>query len=380
MKKILVWETSPSVAGGQKMTLTVMGLLKNECEFHCLIPGEGALSQSLAALGIPYTVMGDQTLPAGVKGMGAYFRYAWLSLKNIRASMKAIRRFRPDILYAPGPAALPWSAVCGRLSGKPVVWHLHHLFADGPTKKLLNLTAKWGCVRRIAAVSQAVGAQITDSQGRQKVVCLYNPIDIRRYEGGDGQAVRAEIEAALGSKPQLILSEIAILREAKLQNVFVDVIAALRKMDVPVTGVLVGDALTDDDKEFKTALQAQIQRLGLTAHIYFAGHRENVKDYLAATDAVLVPSPVEGLSLAAMEAMCAKRAVITPDQGGAAELLRISDSGYHYPTSATPEEIAQIIATALRAPCAEKAENGYRFCQEHSMDAYLESLREYFTV
>ena len=47
MKKCIVWETSASVAGGQKMTLTVLDLLKDEYEFLCLIPGEGKLSEEL---------------------------------------------------------------------------------------------------------------------------------------------------------------------------------------------------------------------------------------------------------------------------------------------------------------------------------------------
>jgi hypothetical protein len=130
MKKVIVWETSPSVAGGQKMTLTVMDLLKDDYLFHCLIPGEGTLADELKKRGIPYTLMGDQSMPAGVKGKRVYFQYAWLSLKNIVSSLGAIRRFQPDLLYAPGPASLPWSAVCGALTGKPVIWHLHHLFME----------------------------------------------------------------------------------------------------------------------------------------------------------------------------------------------------------------------------------------------------------
>lgn len=380
MKKILVWETSPSVAGGQKMTLTVMELLKNEYEFHCLIPGEGALSQRLRELGISYTVMGDQTLPVGVKGMGAYFRYGWLSLKNIIGSMNAIHRFRPDILYAPGPAALPWSAVCGLLRRKKVVWHLHHMFADGPTKKLLNLTGKWGCVRQIVAVSQAVGSQITSQQGRQKLTCLYNPIDLPRYANGNGQQIRSEITAALGSPPEKILAEVAILRETKLQDLFVDIIAALRDMGSPVTGVLVGDAITDEDRQFKQTLLEKIRALGLEDRIYLAGHRENVGDYLAASDAVLVPSPVEGLSLAAQEAMSAKRTVFAPDTGGAAELLRLSGSGCLYSHLATPAQIAGVIAQMLEHPDEEKIENGYRFCLECTPEAYARRLRQIFTL
>lgn len=379
-KKVLVWETSASVAGGQKMTLTVMELLKEDYQFHCLIPGEGALSQRLTALGIPYTVMGDQTLPVGVKGVGAYFRYAWLSLKNIAASMKAIRRVRPDILYAPGPAALPWSAVCGTLSGKPVVWHLHHLFADGPTKKLLSLTAKWRSVKRIVAVSQIVGDQITPPQGREKIIPIYNPIDIDRYANGDRHTVRGEIEAALGVPAELVLLETAVLRPTKRQELFIRVIAALKEKNIPVTGVLLGDAITPEDQEYKSNLLELTGKLGLQRDIYFAGHRQNVGDFLAAADLVFVPSDVEGLSLAAQEAMAAKRYIIATDAGGVAELLSVADCGTLFSHTATPEQIADIIAGCLATHCEEQIERGYRFLQDCGPDSYREKLREVFSL
>ena len=131
------------------MTLTVLDMLKDEYDFCCLIPAEGLMSEELKKRNIPYVLMGDQTLPTGVKGKKVIFRYGWMSLKNVCKSLGVIRRFKPDLLYAPGPAALPWSAVCGSLTGKPVIWHLHHIFLDGTTKKLLNLCSQWKSVKKM---------------------------------------------------------------------------------------------------------------------------------------------------------------------------------------------------------------------------------------
>ena len=63
MKKILVWETLSLVAGGQKMTLSVMDLLKDEYSFYCLLPEKGPLADELDNRGIPYFLMGNQTMP-----------------------------------------------------------------------------------------------------------------------------------------------------------------------------------------------------------------------------------------------------------------------------------------------------------------------------
>ena len=82
-KKVLVWETLATVSGGQKMTLAVMDMLSDKFEFCCLIPAEGMMSEELKKRNIPYVLMGDQTLPTGVKGKQVIFRYGWMSFKNV---------------------------------------------------------------------------------------------------------------------------------------------------------------------------------------------------------------------------------------------------------------------------------------------------------
>lgn len=200
MKKILIWETLSTVSGGQKMTLTVLDILADKFEFCCLIPAEGMMSKELKERNIQYVLMGDQTLPTGVKGKRVFFRYGVMSIKNIWKSLGVIRKYKPDLLYAPGPAALPWSAVCGILSRKPVIWHLHHIFLDNATRKLLNICGNWKSVRAIIAVSNCVGDQIVSGIARKKVKVIYNPVDVEKYANGDASKIRAEMETKLGRK------------------------------------------------------------------------------------------------------------------------------------------------------------------------------------
>lgn len=382
MKKCIVWETSASVAGGQKMTLTVLELLKDEYEFLCLIPGEGRLAEELRQRGIRYVCLGDQTLPAGVKGWKAYLRYVSMSVRSILKSLAVIRSFRPDVLYAPGPAALPWSAVCGALSARPVIWHLHHLFSDGPTKGLLSVTSGWASVRKIVSVTRIVGEQIASPAGHAKVVPLCNPVDTARYAAGNAEMILAETEAALGRPvPRTggcILMQIAVLRPAKQQELFIRVVGALKQLGVPVTGILVGKAITEDDMRYEAGLRQRIEDDGLAADIYLAGHRSNVQDYLAAADVVFVPMAVEGLSLVAQEAMAAKRQVVAVDAGGVAELLRDAGCGTRYPLNAAPEEIAGIILQMLRQDHQEELQRGYDFCLRHSSEAYRQRISGVF--
>ena len=378
MKKVLVWETSAAVAGGQKMTLAIMDLLKESYAFHCLIPAEGPLSAELQKRNIPYTLMGDQSMPSGVKGRRVYFQYAWLSVKNIIGSLRVIRRFRPELLYAPGPASLPWSAVCGTLTGKPVIWHLHHLFLDGPTKKLLNFTCRWKAVKSIISISQIVGDQITHPVGHAKLQCIYNPVDADKYASGDPSKLPDELQTLLSRKEDaLVLMETGVIRKIKCQDLFVRVVEALKARNVPVVGILVGDAITEDDQAYREALLQQIRNGGLWEDIYLAGHRENVQDYLAAADILFVPG-MEGLSLVALEAMAARCDIIATEAGGVGELLREADCGCLYPENATAGQIAELILEARAADRREKLENGYRFSRTQSLASYGQSIQKCF--
>lgn len=365
-KKVLVWETLATVSGGQKMTLTVMDMLSDKFEFYCLIPAEGMLSEELKKRNIPYTLMGNQTLPTGVKGKQVIFRYGWMSAKNVRKSLSVIRKYNPDILYAPGPAALPWSAICGTLSRKPVIWHLHHIFLDGATKKLLNLCGNWKSVRKIIAVSGCVGDQIVNEHAHEKVRVLYNPVDVEKYANGDAMKIIAELEAKLGRKlwRAKIVTQIGAITRNKRQDVLISVISNLKNLGEDIVGLIVGDTITATDRIFRRELEQRIEDCGIQSQVLWMGFRSDIGNILAATDCVLVPSE-EGLSLVAMEAMSAKRHVVTMNSSGAYELLNHAGCGTFYEGN-NESSVIEAVKRVLEIPNAEELERGYAFCMKQT--------------
>ena len=365
-KKVLVWETLATVSGGQKMTLTVMDMLSDKFEFYCLIPAEGMLSEELKKRNIPYTLMGNQTLPTGVKGKQVIFRYGWMSAKNVRKSLSVIRKYNPDILYAPGPAALPWSAICGTLSRKPVIWHLHHIFLDGATKKLLNLCGNWKSVRKIIAVSGCVGDQIVNEHAHEKVRVLYNPVDVEKYANGDAKKIIAELEAKLGRKlwRAKIVTQIGAITRNKRQDVLISVISNLKNLGEDIVGLIVGDTVTAADRIFRRELEQRIEDCGIQSQVLWMGFRSDIGSILAATDCVLVPSE-EGLSLVAMEAMSAKRHVVTMNSSGAYELLNHAGCGTFYEGN-NESSVIEAVKRVLEIPNAEELERGYAFCMKQT--------------
>lgn len=381
MEKILVWESHSMVSGGQKMTLLITDILKDKLEFVYLVPEEGALTQELNKRGVRYYLLGNQSLPSGVKGKKVLLTYSVMSIRAIRKAVAIIRKEKPDILYAPGPAALPWSAICGSFTHKPVIWHLHHVFLDGPTKKLLNMFSKWKSVKKIIAVSNCVGDQITDKAGHDKVHVLYNPVDITKYRNGNAERIyisNPEIRRERKSNT-IAIGHVALMQETKRQNTVIHTVAELKQKGFDAYAVLAGGTKNIEDEQYLEGLRQLSKDLACEEDIYFLGYRTDVPDILQCTDLIMIPSAFEGFPLAGLEANAAGRPVVCADQGGSKEYVQVSEAGEVF-TFDDPKSAAE---AAIR--CMQKfqvySQNGVRFAESCALEQYKKEItQEIITV
>lgn len=101
--------------------------------------------------------------------------------------------------------------------------------------------------------------------------------------------------------------------------------------------------------------------------VQFAGERDDVGDWLAAADVVVVPSRWEGMSLGLLEALARGRSVVATDVAGSAEAIG-DDAGAVVPVGDTVA-LAEAIATRLQNPELAAAEGrAARARAEHSYD------------
>lgn len=83
-----------------------------------------------------------------------------------------------------------------------------------------------------------------------------------------------------------------------------------------------GQGQTEDEEKQIAA------KLGVETDILFLGNRDNVRDYLIASDVFVMSSKFEGLSIASIEAMrCAKPSILY-DSPGLRDLINNNDNGF----------------------------------------------------
>lgn len=154
------------------------------------------------------------------------------------------------------------------------------------------------------------------------------------------------------------------------------VVHEIKKRGLSVIGMIIGNVITNADREYKAGIISYIRNHEIESNIYMPGFRQDVADILAATDCVVVPSS-EGLGLVAMEAMCAKTRVVAMDKGGSAELIKAADCGETYAADSSEKDIADAVLKAMQQ-INDRLENGYRFCEHHNYSNYGKELLDVF--
>ncbi len=220
-----------------------------------------------------------------------------------------IRRNRPDVLHSHlshANVAARWAARISRYAG-PVVSTEHNLgFYRDASGWLLRLDARTS--RRCAAVAAISGAvkRHRQSAGWQadRIRVIYNGVSL------------PAAPTAPELKNPVMLGMVGRLHPEKGPDLFLDV---LERLD-SVGGIL----LTHGPD--KMAVEARIQQSTARARIQI-DRTLTANELFRSVDIALVPSRLEGLGLAALEAMSWRRPVVAANTGGLPEVVLADQTG-----------------------------------------------------
>jgi len=121
---------------------------------------------------------------------------------------------------------------------------------------------------------------------------------------------------------------------------------ALLEEEFPRLRCLVVGRMED---RYENHIKELVCQLGLSERVVFAGFQGDVYPYLAALDLFVLPSRIEGLSLAVLEAMAMGKPVVGTQIGGIPELVEDGKTG-RLAAPSDPVSLAETIAALLRRP------------------------------
>lgn len=247
----------------------------------------------------------------------AWTRTLWALRGAIAVAWGLLTR-RPDVVHVKVASRgsffrkLAVTALC-RLAGVPVVVHVHgggfDAFIEG-SAPWVHAAAKWMIEEAPKAItlSEARRARLEPLFPRARWTVVPNPVDAAAF-----RSLAAERRAARGAQaepsPQLLFLGDVLERKGigELLQSLSDLPSALAAVRLVVAGS------GEIDRYRRLAAE-----LGLTARVRFAGWvgEEKRRALLLASDAFILPSYVEGVPLALLEAMASGLpSVVTPVGG-----------------------------------------------------------------
>jgi len=206
--------------------------------------------------------------------------------------------------------------------GIPAVVTLHNAYAWFGPGALDEIGAIDPYVSRYVAVSRSV-AEFTARRfhvAPERIRVVRNGIAPRAGALAESaEEARSALVAELGlSADAELLVQIGRVERVKGQLALVDAMARLRDSHPRLVALIAG---ADGEPEYASTARARVAELGLDGRVRFLGERDDVARLLAAAALAVMPSLVEGLSLAAVETLQAGVPVVLTRTGDAADLL-----------------------------------------------------------
>ncbi len=318
--------------------------------FQCLDPvADERMRQELAALRVPIHELDEDGLPlkSGTRRKWSVplvvtlwkrplllvaplaTRRAWYYWKQIRMTASAFRAARLDLIHflhgcyplLEIPVLASWLAgIRIRLSD------VHSEPQAIASKPLLKRSLAFGAAHtatHVRVLGGRFGQQLHEQYGlantRVRVIeSGLDPAPWTAVSDEDVAAVRRELGVPAGAR---LVMTVARLSPEKGQAVLIEAAAQLRDRHADVHYVLVGEGAT------RAVLEGIVAARGLQDRVHFVGFRRDVPAMVAAADVIVIPSLVEGLPWALLEAMAAGKPVVATEVGGVSEALVDGEMG-----------------------------------------------------
>jgi len=313
----------------------------------CFLDGRGSIGDGLAAEGLAYQLR---------------FQRGWSPLGLVRLAW-ILRRLRPRIVHIHTHALLAQLTLLLALPKAIRVYteHSPRSLAFDAKFRVLYWFLQRSCSRFIAL--HPTMARCIETYG-------INPVRLTAIP--NGMTVSSRAQHPTSERSISIIGVVARLERAKRIDLYLDIIAELRRRGVACQGLVVGDGSQGSE------LVRYAKARGLEQHVRFVGEQEDVSSWLDQLDVFLMTSSVETFGLAALEAMARGVPVVAmPCEGGLADLVKcggllLADRNI----STAADAIANLLASTTDRE--RVSARGHVFAGGHKLEDTVKKLKKLY--
>jgi glycosyltransferase involved in cell wall biosynthesis len=359
--KVLIVFPVSEVGGGENVMLNLIRFReRRDLDYSALIvcDADGPLNDRLTALGVPH-----------VRIRRGRMRNPLSLIRATRAARHAIRRIRPDVLLtnsSQGFLYARWAA------GHRVPSALYFMSVpDDERLSLLDALARRSPPHKVFAASNAIKDAL-EKRGVRHVTRVYHgaPEPVATSDGREAVNRRLN-ELGIPRDARIVLLP-GRLQRWKGQLAFVRAFAPIAGTFPDAHGVILGGALFGQEADFKEELDTEIGRLNLETRLHLAGHDVIAPWLERATCVVHSSLAPDAFPNVCIEALAARRPLITNTECGVAEILTPGADAWVVPprdVDALSAAIRDVLSDSARA--ARTAESGYRQYAAHCTPSHM---------
>lgn len=173
---------------------------------------------------------------------------------------------------------------------------------------------------RVVTVSQPLAEKLSrDKALKVKTIVIPNCVDSKKFETAkDSITIRKNFNITPDAK---IIGAVSRLTEEKGHSYLLDAFAKMVTDFKDIVLLIVGEG------PLKDSLIERTRELGIEDKVVFAGFRDDVADLVAMMDILVMPSISEGLPMAILEAMAAKKPIVASAVGGIPSVIKDRETG-----------------------------------------------------
>ncbi len=237
----------------------------------------------------------------------SYLSYNLFSIPYI---LRYVRKHRIEIIHANNPISGFVGSAVKKLAGIPLVYTMRGTIPDNikargsKLARMLQMFEKRALARAdlVTAITQHIVDSASDWYGRRiNAKVIPNGIDLSRFQGANGNKLRREFN--IPAKSRVILFVGRLVKVKGLKYLF-SAMSGIVKASPNTKLLIVGDG------PIRQELEQQVDSLGISDSVIFAGLRSDIKDFLSASDFLVLPSLHEGFPNVALEAMACGKPVV----------------------------------------------------------------------
>jgi glycosyltransferase involved in cell wall biosynthesis len=360
MKRTVLFFSTSSGPGGAERVVSKLASSLDSHSFRpvvCLFR-PGWLKEQCEQSSIPTYVIPN-------KGI---FDFSW-----IKQFLWLLREERVAIIHAHEFDAIVHGTIAGCFARIPVVATIHgkHYFWEKPSRRMAYRLVSY--YARVVAVSEDLQQFILNRVGISpgRISTVYNGVDI-----SPDQIDITRCKRELGIDPdEQVVGSVGSLYPVKGHKYLLQAIPAILERIPCTTFLIIGRG------ELEGHLKDEVARLGLDHKVRFLGLRHDIQELLALMDVFVLPSLSEGLSIALLEAMAARRPVVATSVGGNPELVVDGETGYLVPAQEGALLASGILRLLSDVHLARRfGENGKRRVERYfSMTAMVNGYQDLYS-